>query len=263
MIDWSAIVITSESESFLRRDDNESTWSAFQSKIVISDQLRLVPASIWFVSGPSQFLAQFSTDFDVTIVRLLPGEGRRPNYVLKSSHIQWLSLPHTRVGGLTTSRAVLGFLGLPHIAFQQDLHRTVGHALKHSIRPTPCSPILKEPHLLTTSILPVSRIQMVILYPTHFSHTGWGTRSLTAADSELAAAFELPSYVDWSDSFASNIVPLQILRAVIDKVLASLPSTGCEVQPPPRCHPDARSGLVSPSDDKVWLPGLQCFLPGS
>ena len=261
MIDWSAIVISAETEARLKQHC-ESTWSAFQSKFVISDQqLRLVPASIWFVSGTSQFLAQFSSDLDVPVVRLILGEGRRPKSILKSRHIQWLSLPHTRVGGVTTCRAVLGFSGLPHLTFQQDLQRTVGHVLKHSIRPTPCSPILNEPHLLTTSILPVFRIRMAILYPTHFSHTGRSTRSLS--DSELAATFELPSYVEWLDSFATDIVPLQIPRAVIDKVLPSLAVTGSNVQPPPTQYLDTTPRLASSSDDKVWMADLQRFLPGT
>ena len=87
----------------------------------------------------------------------------------KAPHIQWLSLPHTRVGGVTTSRADVGFSGLPHLTFPPDLKRTIGNVLKYSIRPQPCSPdLLDPPHLSISSLLPVSRIRLPVLYPTHF-----------------------------------------------------------------------------------------------
>ena len=259
MIDWATIAMTDACKSRLRQD-YESTWLMFQAKISTSDQPLSVPASVWFVSGSSQFLTQFMSVADVPIVRLVLGEGRRPNSILKGQHMQWMSLPHTRVGGSTTCRAILGFSGLPHLTFQQDLNRTIGHVLKYSIRPRPCPPDLKEPHLLTTSLLPVSRIRMPVLYPTHFSHTGWGTRSLT--DSELSATFELPSYMDWDDSLALAIVPLQIPRAVIDTVLTSLPSS--EVNAVASSRPSSVDpSPITPYDNDEWLDGLQCYLPGT
>ena len=258
-IDWTTIAMTHECKGRLQRD-YEATYLAFQDKIMTTDHLLSVPASVWFASGSTRFLAQFFHISDMPIVRLVLGEGRRPKSILKSSHMQWLSLPHTRVGGSTTCRAILGFSGLPHLTFPQDLHRTIGHGIKYSIRPRPCSPNLEEPHLVTSSLLPVSRIRMPVLYPTHFSHTGWGIRSLT--DPELAGIFELPPYLDWSDSLASDIVPLQIPRAVIDSVVPLLPSSGTE-NVVPSCPSPVNTNPVLSSDTEEWLDGLQRRLPGT
>ena len=91
-------------------------------------------AIVWFLSEPSWFLSKFSPCSDATsIVRLLLSEGRRPANDLRLPSVQWLSLAHSRAGGMTTSRGLFGLSGLPSISFAPDLKRTLGHTLKHSI----------------------------------------------------------------------------------------------------------------------------------
>ena len=264
-VDWSGILI-SPADATQFQHQFSATWVSFREKLLITEltpnDLPTDSVSTWFISGQSLSIAQFVNVLDVPVVRLILGEGRRPQSILKAPHIQWLSLSHTRVGGVTTSRATVGFSGLPHLTFPPDLKRTIGNVLKYSIRPRPCSPDLIDPHLSTSSLLPVSRIHLHVLYPTHFSHTGWGIRSLT--DLELSSAFELPDYVEWNDEFATDIVPLQIPRAVIDTVvLTHLPMEPDHSTLLVSSPPISLAAETTLDDDSCWLPSLQRFLPGS
>ena len=39
---------------------------------------------------------------------------------------------------------------------------------------------------------------------------------------ELAAAFELPEFLSWETQFQEHLVPLQLLRVVMDEVITGL-----------------------------------------
>ena len=107
MNDWSSILIPPNDANLLRRD-YETTWTVFQPKLVIADLPLLAllagTASVWLASGSSTFLSNLSSTAIVDpLVRIVLGEGRRPTPILKAAHIQWVSLPHTRVGGVYQS----------------------------------------------------------------------------------------------------------------------------------------------------------------
>ena len=74
---------------------------------------------------------------------------------------------------------------------------------------------------------------------------------------ELAVAYELPDWVAWVVQFQTSLVPLQILRAVMDQVLVSM-------SPLPEDRRIVCPRLDEPSvdDGRSWLPNLQRWLPG-
>ncbi len=71
-------------------------------------------------------------------------------------------------------------------------------------------------------------------------------------------AYELPDWVGWDPLFQVHLVPLQLLRVVMDQVLAadSPNTTGRETRV---CLRTPLASLV----DKSWLPDLNRWLPGS
>ena len=122
---------------------------------------------------------------------------------------------------------------------------------------------MKQQHLLTSDLLPISNLTLPIVYPTHFSHTGWGMRVLS--DDELASAFELPTFIPWQAEYATAIVPTQITRSVIDYILPHLSaSQPSEVVPERVLRQRIQASDVNTAvSDEEWLPDLQCYLPGS
>ena len=148
------------------------------------------------------------------------------------------------------------------IVIPGDLTRNIGgHILKHSIRPKPCSTPLAEDHYNISSKLSVHHLGKVVLMPLHFSATGWGCLHLDPV--ELAAAFELPDYLSWDPTFATSLVPIQILHSVMDGVLnASAPAS----RPSSRSAPqrDATSmKVLNNRGDGEWLTTINRWLPGS
>ncbi|KAI2509117.1 hypothetical protein MHU86_5236 [Fragilaria crotonensis] len=225
--EWSTILI---SESDKRRIDqfhpalNKHYHNKFR---VISMPLGSNPlvleAVMWWTSGSEPFANSLMLPIGLPLVEWVTGMSRRAAPDTSTSR-QWLNVSHAKVGGSTTSRAKFRVSGVSErIDIPQDLTRSIGHILKYSIRAKPCSPDLSIPHYVGSSKLAIHQLSKVVLVPSHFSATGWGYRPLDPT--ELAAAFELPDYLAWDEDFSTNLVPLQILRGVMDSVL--------ETQTPP------------------------------
>ena len=97
---------------------------------------------------------------------------------------------HANVDVTTRARAMFGVQGLTPLVIPHDpVSRSLGHVLKHSMRSTPCNPGLEESHYKTSGRLILSQLELPILYPTHFSRTGWGKRVIEPE--ELRLTFEL------------------------------------------------------------------------
>jgi hypothetical protein len=86
-----------------------------------------------------------------------------------------------------------------------------------------------------------------MVYGTDYVRTGWGTRSLV--DCEKAAAFDLPSWLDWDDSMATTALPLKMCHALLDSMLSTNSNSEAPVQ---RITPKRRA---PPSKElSAWLP---------
>ena len=136
--------------------------------------------------------------------------------------------------------------------------RSIDHVLKYGERPTPCAPEWAEPHYKVSDRLSRQHLDRPVLYPSAFSRTGWGHRKLLPV--ELGHAFDLPPFVTWDDSFARRIVPVQLLRVVVDQVLDSLHEPSGEASP----HVPTRTLTPAPATppDGVFLSALGKWLPG-
>jgi hypothetical protein len=114
--------------------------------------------------------------------------------------------------------------------------------------------------------LTLSRLKQPVLYQTSFSFTGWAYRTLES--SELAVAFELPEFVEWTDGLAVEALPLQLLRSVMEHFLPRV-QVAAEPDPPGKRRKlesspqNVRSLSESNVVDMQWLPLLSRWLPES
>ena len=281
MGDFEQILITQPTEEALRKN-HAATWSLIHHKTRIiheSDVGSKRLADLWLVSGSWDFVTeqhpwtmrqQRNGDEEPgkAVIWLHPSFRRKPSVPeALDAECCWTWLAHSQVGGATTVRGLFGVTkGMQPISSDPDpICRTIDHVLKYAIRPTPCPPEFGDPHYLVTGRISPHLLEQPVLYPTHFSRTGWGYRKLTPA--ELAHAYDLPTFIPWESRFKSTIVPLQLLRVVIDQVLDSASDEGRRDRPTqrPRLHgPSPAVAQAAPcAPDREFLPGLQCWLPGS
>ena len=135
--------------------------------------------------------------------------------------------------------------------------------MKFSIRPEPCVIPYTEDHYVISDRLSMHQIDKPVVYATGFSRSGWGKRLLTEV--ELAQAFDLPSYVPWNAVFPLALIPIQILRVVVDSVLESVRPAVQEracarLRPAVEVTIDSAPALPI---DAEWLTSLGKWLPGS
>lgn len=216
-------------------------------------------ADVWWISGSHEFIMSLMLPSGVPTVAWVTGSSRRSPIPSTPSN-QWLNVSHSKVGGCTTCRGKFSLNGLSSsVEIANDLTRTIGHIIKYSLRSKPCPVVPETSHYCLSSKLSVNQLHKVVVVPSNFSATGWGCRLLEPA--ELANAFELPDYLEWDSTFAMHLVPLQILRSVMDAVL--------EMQRPPaqlgrvrQCRRPSTSLTVS-DGDREWIPSLGRWLAGT
>ena len=114
------------------------------------------------------------------------------------------------------------------------------------------------PHYTLHDRLSISQVSKPVLYSTYMSRTGWGQRPLSP--DELASCFDLPDLVAWEARFPSDIVPLQLHRAVIDFVLDGF---GKEIARPTKSRKLIDDSTIDSPVNGIWLAPLNAWLLGS
>ena len=262
--EWSAIYITDPDERRIRQD-HPSLWNLLHKSFVsVGTPVYLDPksrlADVWWVSGTQEFLDALDLHDTSLAVCWGEGMGRRPPRI--DGEWKWSSLTHSRVGGVTNARALFGSRGMDRLVVPADLPRSLGHAVKHSIRPTPCPQHPPFPHAKLSDALSIRQAELPVVYPTYMSSTGWGFRSLTGA--ELEACFDLPDYVSWDPTFLSSLAPLQLFRSVVDVVIDGFSPTEQLLRTRGRQVGQVGPSLgLSISADRHWITSLGKWLPGS
>ncbi|KAI2495940.1 hypothetical protein MHU86_18550 [Fragilaria crotonensis] len=270
LAEWSEIHITDTDEVRLRQY-HFSTWEWVRSKLVImsGDESSCNPPSVvlWLVSGTLKFLRQLEGSRSTPMVGWMSDGGRRkPN--IEDSVWNWTSVAHIKVGGVTKAVGMFCTAGLGSLVIPEDpIRRSIGHIIKYSVRPTPCNPSFGEPHYTVADHLSMHKLHLPVVFSSGFSRTGWGQRPLVAA--ELAHAFDLPSFIPWETGMEDFMVPLQMFRVVLDGVVGMFDpdSQAGAGQGRRKLRDSAAEGssveVVALPLDRVWIPQLQKWLPGS
>jgi hypothetical protein len=145
--------------------------------------------TVLLVSGTVPFLLPYLQDTSGYTVGVLDSHfhGRmrngRPSGVRIAGlgHVCWHRVRHTSVGGSTLYCCLFGTNMADTEPQVSLLRRTIRHYLDHSIRPAPWSRQFdSDPNILTDDdLLHPASLNVLVKYPTSFSHNGFGLRSLT------------------------------------------------------------------------------------
>ena len=258
--EWCSTSIAASDERRLH-SSYRSTWDRFCDKLAIEEVVADVGTpDVWWISGSERFVAGLDLPDAIPSVTWRSKAWRRTPRASTSE--QWYSVSHQNVGGVTNARGLFGLHRFEPMTLARDLPRTLAHVIKYSIRAVPCAPDLgMEPHCKISDRLRVSQPNIPVVYSIHFSRMGWGKRPLE--DPDLALAFDLPDFVAWESRFLMEIVPLQLLRAVMDVVLEQLTPSLSNAG---KRRKLVDTSIVNPSATRVdrhWLPALNRWLPGS
>ena len=140
------------------------------------------------------------------------------------------------------------------------IQRSIGHLLKYSERPQPCNMPFIGPHYSVDDRLSLHMLDKPVVFLSGFSRTGWGSRALV--DSELGQAYDLPPFLSWEARFATDIVPLQLLRVALEAVGDALFASQ-EVPVPSRRKIEVPLATQTSTSDAVWLASIGKWLPGA
>ncbi len=242
----------------------KTTWYHFADKVQIFGG-KIPSVHVWFLSGSLNFVSSCLNDLPSTtpvVIWLFPTMRRHPD--VKGTNVQWVTIHHSQVGGVTNISGQFGLINLGPFKVEPDpVTRTLAHIIKHSERPIPCDPDNCDTQLCyrLSDRLSLHRLRQPVLMSTPFSRSGWGKRKLLPG--ELAHAFELPSFVLWDDHHPNAIVPLQLLRVTMDHTLTVLVVKPAGAHPtlPVRISPEI--DVTTRPSDQVFLPGMRKWLPGS
>ncbi|KAI2511897.1 hypothetical protein MHU86_2413 [Fragilaria crotonensis] len=254
---WNKIYITLQDEIRLRRD-HPCLFRLLSSRLATIQSTKVSP-DFMLISGGRDFIDMVSLSPNGSNVYWMSKTSRRTPS--DTENILWTKVLHRNVGGVTEARGTFGIdHRSPRIQLEKDVHRSLAHVVKYSIRPKACDPDTDEDHYKLSNLLSLSFPRRPVLYPTYMSRTGWGLRILS--DLELSSCFDLPDYVPWDDRFLRDIVPLQMFRSVIDYVSGS----SCIQSPPAKrrlklsISSDSSHEMV---EDVVWVESVGKWLPGS
>jgi hypothetical protein len=137
--------------------------------------------------------------------------------------LRWIRISHGRVGGVTNHHIWVGVRHLKDWQLAPRVSRSIGHIICHAERPRPCPREADFAHCTTQDTLQRALLRRPVVYPSHFSYTGFGKRALTG--DELCSAFDIPNWMKptpavlegWvaSDMF-SFMLPMQLFSAVLE-----------------------------------------------
>ncbi len=107
--------------------------------------------------------------------------------------LRWMRLRHETFGGITHFQTILGTNISNFEPMRTDLLWTIQHVLDYSIKPKWCDgpPPKSISHLILASHLYPLPLTTPVVYHSHYSATGRGTRSLLV--DEVSIAFGLPA----------------------------------------------------------------------
>ena len=146
---WRSIYISVSDRSVIMTRHLD-LWTTLTPKLVTipstfyGDYPSVAP-DIMFISGRLSFISNVTLpSTGIHLFWLSHAPRRFPTLI---SHISWTRIGHNKVGGVTDARATFGInVGNPVITLAPDLSRSLGHILKHSIRPRPCDVTISVDH---------------------------------------------------------------------------------------------------------------------
>jgi hypothetical protein len=168
----------------------------------------------------------------------------------------WFVLRHSNFGGPTTAKVLLVQVNVCITPVTTILKRFLSHILNYGDKPTGVVKEANSTHYKGSDLLHMDAMNKEICYQTHFSYSGWGTRSIS--EDELGIAFGLPMslrglHID-RDVFPCP--PVQIL----DGIFAGLWNVVGDEVPTEQANYLSSQQRIPVKNDRTWLPQLGEYL---
>lgn len=133
----------------------------------------------------------------------------------RKTSLHWMRLNSKDFGGAVDYNTLLGYRGVEGVRPDTVLRRTIKHHIDHGIRPQVWQWNLEGDYYKPEHLLIPSKLDKEVVYPTHFSATGWGIRPLSAR--EIACCFGLQT---WTPQVPPPpFHPLQILCSQLSRLV--------------------------------------------
>jgi hypothetical protein len=144
-----------------------------------------------------------------------------------SFSVRWTR--HSALGGATTWKGTVCTKNWSRPLPSPRVQRNLGHMIDHGVRCKPSSRLQTLEFLDPLCLLPTHRKTLLLLYPTHSTGTGWGSRDIT--NSEIGHAFDLPLWFlmhseglqEWLNENEAHQVPMKVFHTVLDDFIALQP----------------------------------------
>jgi hypothetical protein len=173
--DWSEIGINQVQSSLLQVTCPQ-IFAHFGQQLKIIDESDMMTylqtVDILLISGSTQFVEKVCTHSIATtpVITVLTNISRNRRRLVDWK--QW-TYKHSKVGGVTSCRVTIAFRGIQPIKLSKFVDRSLGHIIKHNVRPKPSLEwidcVYRE-----SSLLAPNDLERMIVYPsTHMTHTGW------------------------------------------------------------------------------------------
>jgi hypothetical protein len=225
------------------------------SKIRYTHELLPPPGTILLVSGSLPFIKSWSLQVSNQVL-VLCDEHVRQRQTAVDGHLRWQLVRHETFGGVTHFQTLMGSNIPDFEPTRTTLRRTLRHIIDYSLKPRWSSPPSTRSQTLSLeSRLHPGDLTREVCYHTHFSATGWGTRSLSS--DEIGIAFGWPSWARKANQEHNSFrfVPVQIMDGILRSLVSEAPPTTPLQTPIPKG--------ASRGSNRSWLPSIQKFLPHS
>jgi hypothetical protein len=180
--------------------------------------------AILLVSGSLALVKSWSLQVTNPVLLVLCNEHVWSKRVRFSGNLRWSQLCHETFGGVTHFQTMLG-TNIPNFERSRtSLHRTIRHVLDYSLKPRWAQPPgPHDPCLTLNERLHPGDLKRTICYHTHYSATGWGSRSLSL--DEVGIAFGWPAWARRTNQneAAFPYVPLQIMDGCLKSLSSTIP----------------------------------------
>ena len=183
---------------------------------------------------------------------LLNSSWRRRTEPRSFLNIRWKRLSAVDFGAPVNFNVLIGFRNIHFVAQSTQIRRSIKHYVNHGSRPSSVILPYHDIRYYGDDVLNPAKLHLPVIYPTHFTATGYGIRSLT--NEELSHCFGIES---WNGTVhVPPIPPMQVLHVLI----RHLPG-GSEGPLPFHTNKWPTSALSSKSSTATWIPSINSFLP--
>ena len=188
--------------------------SAFRSTLMIFGEI--LPESVFLIEGSISFgekILKLYNLFASSWIFLCDKVGQFRK-IPNSSSMDLHRARHSNFGGPTNGEVLWSCSDPQFSLASSSIHRKIGDFLDYSLRPSSVECNCTSSCVHFSSLIPVRKLSSPVFYPSTYTRTGFGSRSLVS--SELGLIFGLPkNFLQFATQSSFPFPPCQVLDALL------------------------------------------------